>query len=195
MKMTGLEKRFVNRRRKAENNIHKIRSVLSTINTETIKDVLEIGCGIGLVAAYLAADLSFEVYGTDFDTDEIKLAREFNQESDRLHYRVEDAAKLSFTENSFDLLIAQNVFHHIPDWPAAIVEIRRVLRPGGYLIWFDLVFSRLIKSLFKPLTKNYGLYTAEDIRIEFEKAGFKIVQTQKMAHGPFRYYEMVLLKS
>jgi hypothetical protein len=58
-----------------------------------------------------------------------------------------------------------------------------------------LVFSRLIKSLFKPLTKNYGLYTAEDIRIEFEKAGFKIVQTQKMAHGPFRYYEMVLLKS
>ena len=77
MKMTQLEKRLVNRRKKAENNIAKIQATLDKINSENIKDVLEIGCGIGLVSAYLAHECGLNVYGTDFDSEEIKIAKEF----------------------------------------------------------------------------------------------------------------------
>jgi len=49
MKMTKLEKRFVNRTKKGKNNIAKVRTSLEKIESERIKDVLEIGCGIGQV--------------------------------------------------------------------------------------------------------------------------------------------------
>jgi ubiquinone/menaquinone biosynthesis C-methylase UbiE len=195
MKMSKFEKRFVNRRNKAEKNIMKVRDILRQIESDNIKNVLEIGCGIGLVSSYLANEYGIDVYGTDFDPEEIQLAKQLNNERDNLHFKVEDAADLSFADNSFDLAISQNVFHHIPNWQKAVSEIQRVLRPCGYLIWLDLVFPALLKKMFKSLTKNYGLYTLNDIHSEFNRAGFETVQKQKMMHGPFMHYEMVLIKS
>jgi ubiquinone/menaquinone biosynthesis C-methylase UbiE len=192
MKMTKLEKRFVNRRKKAQNNIKKVEDALKQINAERIKDVLEIGCGIGLVAAYLANERGFTVYGTDFDSEEIQLAKKFNTENQNLNYQIEDAAKLSFEDNCFDLVISQNVFHHIPNWTNAISEIQRVLRQGGFLIWHDLVFPKIVVKLFKPFTKNYGLYSIIDIRAAYAEAGFDIIDQQKRIHGPFMHCEMVL---
>ncbi len=58
-------------------------------------------------------------------------------------------SNLSFAPNRFDLMISQNVFHHIPNWPQAVEEIVRVLRPGGQLFWLDLAFlSRLHQKDF-----------------------------------------------
>ena len=195
MKMTKFEKRFVNRRKKAEKNIKRVGDKLKQINVKNINNALEIGCGIGLVSAYLANQHGITVYGTDFDPDEIKLAKEFNKEGAKLHFQVDDAVSLSFADDQFDLVISQNVFHHIPDWPKAVAEIRRVLQPGGYLIWQDLVFPTWLKKLFQPITKNYGLYTIHDIQTEFDKVGFEIVQKRKMVHGPFRHCELLLMKS
>jgi ubiquinone/menaquinone biosynthesis C-methylase UbiE len=192
MKMTKLEKRFVNRRKKAENNVIKIRDALKKINSESIKNVLEIGCGIGLVSAYLANSFGMTVYGTDFDPDEIQLAKKISNERPKLKFQVEDASNLSFVDNSFNLVISQNVFHHIPDWSRAVAEIARVLQRGGYLIWFDLVLPGFVKKMFKPITKNYGIYTLDDILTEFDEAGFEIIQKQKLLHGPFKYYEIIL---
>ena len=117
--------------------------------------MLEIGCGIGLVSAYLANEYGIDVYGTDFGPEEIQLTKQLNNERDNLHFKIEDAAESTFADNSFDLVISQNVFHHIPDWQKAVSEIQRVLRPGGYLIWLDLVFPALLKKMFKTITKNW----------------------------------------
>lgn len=192
MKMTKFEKRFVNRRKKAEKNIEKVEDNLRQISNKNIKDVLEIGCGIGLVSAWLADKYGLNVYGIDIDPEEIKIAKEINKERHRLHYRIEDAGRLSFENNSFDLVISQNVFHHIPNWPNVVAELKRTLRPSRYLVWLDLVFPSLVKKIFKPITKNYGLYTFKDIELEFKKAGFITIQKQKMAHGPFKHYEMLM---
>ena len=80
MKMTKLEKRFVNRRKKAEKNIKRVGDGLKQIEVKNINSALEIGCGIGLVSAYLANQQGISVYGTDFDPDEIKPAKEINEE-------------------------------------------------------------------------------------------------------------------
>jgi SAM-dependent methyltransferase len=194
MKMTRLEKRFVNRRKKAEGNIKKIQERLQKLDTNNLKDALEIGCGIGLVSAYLADHYGMNVYGTDFDPEEIQIAKQLNHEGNKLRYQVEDAANLSFAENRFDLVVSQNVFHHMPNWEQANKEIYRVLRPNGYLIWFDLVLPKLIKKLFKPISKNYGLYTFEEIYAVFNSIGFKIILERRIPHGPFKYFEMVMNK-
>ena len=192
MKMTKFEKRFVNRKKKAEGNIRKIQQAFQQIEIEKIHTVLELGCGIGFVAAYLAESYNFVVYGTDYDADQIRIAKELQPKIEQLHFQVEDATKLSFEDSSIDLVLAQNVFHHIPGWQAAIREIARVLRSGGYVIWLDLTFSKLIKKIFHPFVKNYGLYTLNDIRTAFEESGFKILFQKRVPHGPLSQHHFVL---
>lgn len=49
--------------------------------------------------------------------------------------RHEDLTALTFADNSFDLVITQDVFEHIPDFRAAFGQIFRVLSPGGSLVF------------------------------------------------------------
>jgi ubiquinone/menaquinone biosynthesis C-methylase UbiE len=192
MKMTRIEKQFVNRKKQAEGNIKKIQTAFQQIELEKINTVLELGCGIGFVATYLADSYNVVVYGTDYDVDQILLARKLQPEMEHLHFQVEDAAKLSFEDSSIDLVLAQNVFHHIPDWDDAIHEIARVLRSGGYLIWLDLIFPEIVKRIFRSLVKNYGIYTINDIKTAFKNSGFKTLFQERLAHGPLSQRHFVL---
>lgn len=194
MAMTCLEKRFVNRKQKAERNVGRIRRNLDKLNIEQIHDVLEIGCGIGSVSAYLAQTYGMQVLGTDFDPEQVKIAKELYPSSDHLQYKVEDASNLSFESSSFDLVVSQNTFHHIPNWRKAIGEVSRVLRPHGYFLWFDLAFPKLIIRLFQPLTRNYALYTIDEIRYEFIQKNFETISAEKLLHGPFMHHNLVLQK-
>jgi SAM-dependent methyltransferase len=190
--MTRLEKRLVNRPRKAARNIQRLAARLRELDPPEIHDVLELGCGTGAVSAYLAEQHRMNVVGTDFDPDQIALARASHPESDRLRFRVEDAARLSFADDSFDLVLSQNVFHHVPDWRRAAAEVARVLRPGGRLVWYDLAFPGPVVRLFRPLLNGYGLYTLEEMRSAFDHAGLTIRRQQRVAHGPFGHFDLVL---
>lgn len=195
MRMTGLEKRLVNRSQKAERNVERLRERLEGLETRNMHDALELGCGTGVVTAFLAQNYGMNVCGTDFYPSQVQLARAMNRESDRLHFEVADAARLPFADSSFDLVVSQNVFHHVPDWKGAVREVSRVLRPDGYLIWSDLAFPRWVVAAFRPTLKSYGLYTLEQVQAEVAEHGFQTVSHQRIAHGPFGHHQMVLRRS
>ena len=195
MAMTRIEKQFVNRDRKAERNIEKVRQCLEKLDSQKIHQVLELGCGTGAVSAYMASNYQMKVYGTDFDPEQIELAKKLFLEDDHLHFLVEDASNLNFELLSFDLVLSQNVFHHIPAWEIAVKEIVRVLRPGGYLIWLDLAFPRLIKDILQPFVKNYALYTMDEVQNSFMKNGLTQLFYERLAHGPFPHYQIIFQKS
>lgn len=56
-------------------------------------------------------------------------------EQHRQRIRHEDLTRLSFADDSFDLVITQDIFEHIPDYARAFAECRRVLRQGGRLVF------------------------------------------------------------
>lgn len=194
MKMTRLEKRFVNRNKKAEHNIEKVRQRLQPLDTQTIRDALELGCGIGAVSAFLADTYAMNVWGTDFDPEQIEIARTMQPESDHLHFRVEDAAHLTFEDASFDLVLSQNVFHHVPEWETVVREVARVLRPGGHFIWLDLAFPKLIKNVLQPLVNAHGLYTIDEVNSALAESGLERRFYEQTAHGPLVHHHMVLQK-
>ncbi|HES58984.1 MAG TPA: class I SAM-dependent methyltransferase, partial [Caldithrix sp.] len=183
MKMTLIEKRFVNRKKKSERNIKIIESDFKLMNLTKTNTILELGCGVGFVSVYLAENYQFNVFGTDFDDEQIDTAKRIQPEIKNLHFQVEDASQLTIEDSSINLVISQNVFHHVPNWQDAIKEIARVLCPGGYLTWLDLTFSNLVKNIFLPFVKNYGLYTIEDIKSTFFIHGFKQLLQEQTAHG------------
>jgi SAM-dependent methyltransferase len=192
MKMTRMEKRFVNRKKKSDRNIQKLELAFEYIDKEPIKIVLELGCGIGFVSHYLAQTYNWQVFGTDYDAEQIQIANKLQPKIDHLSFQVEDAAQLSFDNSTVDLVVSQNVFHHIPNWQNAIKEIARVLSPGGYFVWLDLSFPQIVKKIFLPFVKNYGVYTIDDIKKSFDINNFKNLFHERITHGPMTQHHFVL---
>jgi ubiquinone/menaquinone biosynthesis C-methylase UbiE len=168
MKMTALEKVLVNRPAKATRTASALGRALgrafARISGEGIDDVLEIGCGTGAAAAHLHEQYDFDALGVDVDPKQIELARVRQRESDRLRFAVGDATSLALGDHSFDMVVAQNTFHHISRWDLALKEVSRVLRPGGLLVWQDFAVREWARPLARPLRNSIGVYTLAEVR-------------------------------
>ncbi len=93
--------------------------------------VLEIGCGLGTDGAQFAK-AGADYTGIDLTEASIELARKrFELFGLKGEFRVADAERLDFADESFDLVYSHGVLHHTPDIDAAIGEIHRILKPGG----------------------------------------------------------------
>jgi SAM-dependent methyltransferase len=173
MRISPFEKWFVNREAKGRRNFERVRSRLIACGVEPFCAALELGCGIGVVSALLAETYGMRVCGVDLDPEQVRRARAMHGEAPRLAFRVEDATRLGFADASFDLVVAQNVFHHIPDWRAAVREVARVLRPGGIVVWDDFALSRRLERWARPLARRAGVYSRISIRSAFRAAGLE----------------------
>jgi ubiquinone/menaquinone biosynthesis C-methylase UbiE len=104
--------------------------------------VLDVGCGIGGPARYLAGTFGASVTGIDLTAEFCDIARDLNRRTgfgDRIDIRQADALDLPFPDASFDVVWTQHVAMNIADKPALYRELRRVARPGGRLAFFDIV--------------------------------------------------------
>jgi ubiquinone/menaquinone biosynthesis C-methylase UbiE len=104
------------------------------------REILEVGCGHGAELARLAAWGAEErrLTGIDLLGERIAAARERLPEA---NLRVADARRLPFPGGSFDLVMQVTLFSSIVDAAIrdqAAAEMRRVLRPGGHILWCDM---------------------------------------------------------
>jgi ubiquinone/menaquinone biosynthesis C-methylase UbiE len=104
-----------------------------------LKSVLDVGCGVGHWGRTLLPHLppSALVAGIDPEPRWVEQAAATAAArglSDRLTYTAGSAEHIPFPDDSFDLVTCQTVLMHVPDVPAALREMLRVLRPGGRLL-------------------------------------------------------------
>jgi SAM-dependent methyltransferase len=98
--------------------------------------LLDIGCGPGTVTLDLARAVApGRVIGIDLAETVIDDARALARESmvPDLSFETGDVYRLAFEDESFDVVYAHQVLQHLGDPVAALVEMRRVLRPAGLL--------------------------------------------------------------
>ncbi len=100
-------------------------------------DALEIGSGTGYFSLNLMQlGLIERLVATDISPG---MLAELHATSERLGLDVQtqttDAERLPFDAGSFDLAFGHAVLHHLPDLEAALADLRRVLRPGGTLLF------------------------------------------------------------
>ncbi len=175
MKMTKLEKRFVNGRKHAERNLEVVEQLFTQFDGTGITNVLEIGCGVGTVAQHLSDKYGMHVIATDADPEQVELAKSHYREHEKLQFSQVDAANLPFKDGEFEMVLSLNVFHHISNWGYVLSEVNRVLKPRGYFVFHDLAYSKVATILFRPVAKHYGLYTIGDIIEASKTHGFSIV--------------------
>jgi len=97
--------------------------------------VLDIGCGPGTITADLALLVApGEVVGLDASAEVIaQAAATVGADHPNVRFEVGDLFALAYDDASFDVVHAHQVLQHLADPVAALVELRRVLRPGGIL--------------------------------------------------------------
>lgn len=93
---------------------------------------LEIGIGTGRIALPLV-DEGIQVVGVDISTEMLRklLAK---RTRDWPEVAIADASHLPFSDGTFGSAVASHVLHLIPEWKAALLELSRVLVPGGVLL-------------------------------------------------------------
>lgn len=99
--------------------------------------ILDVGTGPGIVA-FLLAELGHDVTGVDFSEGMLRNALE-NKESQGLpvDFRIGDAEKLPFDDNTFDAVVSRYVLWTVTDPLKAMLEWKRVLKPGGKVVIVD----------------------------------------------------------
>ena len=168
------------------------------------RDVLEIGVGMGADHAEWAKAGPRSLTGVDLTPRAIAYARR-HLAAQGLTSRIElaDAEALPFPDNSFDLVYSWGVLHHTPNTAQAILEVHRVLRPGGiakvmiyhsrsitgYMLWlrYGLLagrpFTRLADiyatRLESPGTKAYSVAEARALFAPFAE----VRVTVRLNHG------------
>jgi arsenite methyltransferase len=98
--------------------------------------VLDVGCGVGATACYLARQQGCRVFGLDLRESMIARARERARKegvADQVTFGVADARRLPFGDGLFDALLCESVITFVADKETVVSEYARVTRRGGYV--------------------------------------------------------------
>jgi arsenite methyltransferase len=108
--------------------------------------VLDIGSGPGLLAHDMAASVGHggRICGVDVSEDMLTMSRRRCADQPWTEFRKADATQLPYPDNTFDAAVSIQVYEYVADIPAALAELRRVMRPGGRVLIMDTDFGSLV---------------------------------------------------
>jgi SAM-dependent methyltransferase len=147
--------------------------------------VLEIGCGSGGYALHLAEKPGCQIVGVDINEPGIRSAKELAQIKglvSRARFEQCDVSKnLPFDDETFDAAFSNDVLCHVPGRLDLMVEMSRVLKPSGRILFSDaLVIGAMNSAEEIENRSSIGIYfyspPGENERL-LEQAGFSQVST------------------
>ncbi|WP_439938717.1 class I SAM-dependent methyltransferase [Nocardia sp. N13] len=111
--------------------------------------VVDVGCGEGVHAFRLATHFGFRVLGIDPFQRNLDLAREARREiapdiAARVSFERGSATRVPVADASLDLVWCRDAMVHVADPADAYLEIARVLRPGAYVVSYQVVATDLL---------------------------------------------------
>lgn len=148
--------------------------------------MLDIGCGIGGSAFYMAKTFGTQVYGIDLSTNMINIANDLRLEQSAgvqhsVQFYVEDATLMPYPGSFYDMVYSRDTILHIEDKKSLFAKFFQTLKPGGLVVISDYChgdkpqghgqhFLDYVKS------RGYHLHTVQEYGKILESVGFVDVQ-------------------
>ena len=148
--------------------------------------VLDVACGKGTTAVFLAKEFGCEVVGIDYGEQNVEIARSLARTEDlesRVRIECSDAESLRFSDDSFDAVICECAFCTFPDKARAAREFFRVLRRSGQVGISDLtrqaVLPEELQGLLAWIACIGDAHTIDGYTTFLRKAGFSVTSIQE----------------
>jgi ubiquinone/menaquinone biosynthesis C-methylase UbiE len=159
--------------------------------------VLDLACGTGVVARTVGPHIGAKgkVIGLDLNAGMLEVAYSVPWTAPaQVEWREANALELPFDDGSFDLVLCQQGLQFFPNRGAALLQMRRVLAPGGRIavsVWRSIHDCPGFESLHNALTRHVGpdagilgpfaLGDADELRRLVSEAGFGDITIRQAA--------------
>jgi len=147
--------------------------------------LLELGCGSGNITLWLAAR-GYNAFGVDISETAISWAREAgHRRKVNVDFRVGNVIEmLDYTDDYFDIILDGNLLHCIigDDRQAALANVRRVLRSGGYFhigTMCGKVHGKFFRDWYDPQTRC--VLSTEGVALRYVASSDEILDEIKIA--------------
>ena len=127
--------------------------------------LLDAGCGPGSITAGLVKYVApGEVVGVDAEPGILETAREFGAGVPNLSFEEASVYALPYEDNSFDVAYAHQLMQHLADPTAALREMGRVVRPGGFVAARDSDYQTMISHPRSEAIEEWRALCTEVVR-------------------------------
>ena len=171
--------------------------------------MLDVGCGEGRhIFGVMHEYPMMKCVGLDMDDDSLKKAEEgysyFESISEvGAEFIKGSAYSLPFPDNTFDLIVCSEVLEHLHEYNDAVIEINRVLKPGGKFFasvpafWPEKICWYLSKEYQNQPGGHLRIFDQKKLIHEIEDRGFKFLSSEKFhsIHSPYWWLRCFFWKS
>jgi arsenite methyltransferase len=169
------------------------RELIELCHINEDKYVLDVGCGVGMTACYIAKKYGCRVVGVDIHEEMFSRSKERAKREgieDGVEFQVADAQDLPFEDALFDAVISESVTAFPEDKRKAVSEYVRVTKQGGYI---GLNESTWIKT--NPPTKvvEYLFHSAGGVKPETSDGWKELLEGSGLSDSVVKTYKFPLL--
>lgn len=158
--------------------------------------VLDVGCGIGGTARYIAHQENCTVTGIDLTPEYIEIARKLTvltRQEHKIDFNVASALNMPFEDRTFDAAITLHVAMNISKREELYKEIARVLKPSATFCIFDVMKKNELAIDFPvPWASNKTtshLTTPDEMYSLLQKAGFEVNEVSDRTDFAINFFE------
>ncbi|MED4453957.1 class I SAM-dependent methyltransferase [Metabacillus fastidiosus] len=174
--------------------INLTKQIFTMENINETSHILDVGCGTGQTAAYLAAQYGAEVTGMDINPLMIEKAKN-RMAKHQLPVKIIQASieNSPLKDEEFDFIISESVLSFV-NKPVSLKEIFRLLKKGGCFFANELTFNEQLETTNEEEIKQF--YGLDSILMEkdwidlFEQTGFKNVKILMQQQSTFQNNSM-----
>lgn len=173
--------------------------VLARIPMGKDQHVLDIGCGIGGAARYMAATFGCQVTGIDLTPEYIEAARLLTGRvglGDRVRFEVASALAMPFADTSFDAAVTLHVAMNIKDRRGLYGETARVLKRAAWFCVYDVMRGKndLLRypTPWADTAETSHLTTPEEMKTLLASAGFELVEVEDRTEFGIEFFRQRL---
>jgi len=166
-------------------DLERLSHIVDTLDIESGMDILDVGCGTGVLFDLLRRIVGAEgtVIGVDFSIQMAKVAHR-NFPFPNVNVVDADTLALPFSDSSFDMAISFSAFPHFANQQLALDEVDRVLKPGASFCIIHLISSAELSDLHRRAGGPIGddeLPTADKMREMFDASEFTLTKLEDHA--------------